>query len=139
MNIIYEDRSEKIPEALLDAENRSSVLVIYTPAVPRHTAIVQTFTTAGLRIFKRAEVLGLLSQGHKTFAVAGTHGKTTTSTLLAHILKVAGVDKSKRTKILDKELENEEHEKVQGGYGRYQGTWQALLDSCLGYLWKEHD
>jgi UDP-N-acetylmuramate--alanine ligase len=90
MNIIYEDRSEKIPEALLDAENRSSVLVIYTPAVPRHTAIVQTFTTAGLRIFKRAEVLGLLSQGHQTFAVAGTHGKTTTSTLLAHILKVAG-------------------------------------------------
>jgi len=90
MKIVYEDRSELIPDELLDAENRDSVLVIYTPAVPRHTAIVQTFATAGLRIFKRAEVLGMLSRGHKTLAVAGTHGKTTTSTLVAHILKVAG-------------------------------------------------
>lgn len=90
MKIVYEDRTELIPDELLDAENRDSVLVIYTPAVPRHTAIVQTFTTAGVRIYKRAEVLGMLSRGHKTLAVAGTHGKTTTSTLVAHILKVAG-------------------------------------------------
>jgi UDP-N-acetylmuramate--alanine ligase len=89
MKIVYEDRTELIPDELLDAENRDSVLVIYTPAVPRHTAIVQTFTTAGVRIYKRAEVLGMLSRGHKTLAVAGTHGKTTTSTLVAHILKVA--------------------------------------------------
>jgi len=90
MKIVYEDRSELIPDELLDAKNRDSVLVIYTPAVPRHTAIVQTFTTAGVKIFKRAEVLGILSRGHKTLAIAGTHGKTTTSTLVAHILKVAG-------------------------------------------------
>jgi UDP-N-acetylmuramate--alanine ligase len=89
MKIVYEDRTELIPDELLDAENRDSVLVIYTPAVPRHTAIVQTFTTAGVRIYKRADVLGMLSRGHKTLAVAGTHGKTTTSTLVAHILKVA--------------------------------------------------
>ncbi|MFN5370571.1 MAG: UDP-N-acetylmuramate--L-alanine ligase [Bacteroidia bacterium] len=90
MSIVYEDRSDLIPDALLVAENRNAVLVIYTPAVPRHTAIVQTFTAAGVRIFKRAEVLGMLSRGHQTLAVAGTHGKTTTSTLVAHILKVAG-------------------------------------------------
>lgn len=90
MSLVYEDRTELVPDALLDAENRSTVLVIYTPAVPRHTAIVQTFTAAGLHIFKRAEVLGMLSRGHQTLAVAGTHGKTTTSTLVAHILKVAG-------------------------------------------------
>lgn len=92
MKIVYEDRSELIPDELLFAENRDSVLVIYTPAVPRHTAIVQTFTTVGVRIYKRAEVLGMLSRGHKTLAVAGTHGKTTTSTLVAHILKVAGIE-----------------------------------------------
>lgn len=40
-----------------------------------------------------------------------------------HILKAAGVDKGKRTKILEKEVHHEDHEKVQGGYGRYQGTW----------------
>ena len=40
-----------------------------------------------------------------------------------HILKVAGVEKGKRTKILEKEIQDEDHEKIQGGYGRYQGTW----------------
>lgn len=45
------------------------------------------------------------------------------------ILKVAGVDKGKRTKILDKEIVLGEHEKVQGGYGRYQGTWSAVTPS----------
>ena len=40
-----------------------------------------------------------------------------------HILKVAGVDKGRRTKLIDKEVHNEEHEKIQGGMGKYQGTW----------------
>lgn len=43
------------------------------------------------------------------------------------ILKVAGVDKGKRTKILEKDIAQGVHEKIQGGYGRYQGTWYALL------------
>jgi regulatory protein SWI6 len=46
------------------------------------------------------------------------------------ILKVAGIDKGRRTKILEKEILNGEHEKVQGGYGKYQGTWYSFYFSC---------
>ena len=50
------------------------------------------------------------------------------------VLKVANIEKGKRTKILEKEILNKEHEKVQGGYGKYQGTWYVMLRCCLSSI-----
>ncbi len=67
-------------------------LVVYTPAVPSNHAEFCYFKEHGITMHKRAEVLGLISAQHKTIAVAGTHGKTTTSTMIAHMLRTAGVE-----------------------------------------------
>ncbi|MDY6288992.1 MAG: Mur ligase domain-containing protein, partial [Bacteroidales bacterium] len=61
-------------------------LVIYTPAVPTDTAEYQHLLALGLPIKKRSQVLGELTRGKRCIAVAGTHGKTSTSTLIAHLL-----------------------------------------------------
>jgi UDP-N-acetylmuramate--alanine ligase len=66
-------------------------LVIYTPAIKELAELAQ-FKTRGIPILKRAEVLGLISRGMKCIGVAGTHGKTTTSSLLTHILRTGKVD-----------------------------------------------
>ncbi len=84
MDIHYEDRPDLIPQ---DVD-----LVIYTPAVPDSLRELQQLGNSGLPVMKRAEVLGLISRGHKTLAVAGTHGKTTTSTLLSWLLAHAGME-----------------------------------------------
>ncbi|MEM9929462.1 MAG: Mur ligase domain-containing protein, partial [Bacteroidota bacterium] len=67
-------------------------LVVYTPAVPSTHAELVFLREQNLPIMKRAEVLGLISQNRKTLAVAGTHGKTSTSTILAHLLRSGGVE-----------------------------------------------
>ncbi|MCK9203849.1 MAG: UDP-N-acetylmuramate--L-alanine ligase [Bacteroidales bacterium] len=67
-------------------------LVIYTPAVPADHIELQYYRDKGFPMKKRAEILGLVSDKYKTIAVAGTHGKTTTSTLIAHILHAAKKD-----------------------------------------------
>jgi UDP-N-acetylmuramate--alanine ligase len=72
--------------------SKSSTLVIRTPAVPADSKVLHYFNQNIYTIKKRAEVLGLISKGLYTIAVAGTHGKTTTSTMIAHLLKSAGVD-----------------------------------------------
>jgi UDP-N-acetylmuramate--alanine ligase len=61
-------------------------LVIYTPAIPASNTELQYLLKSGIRMMKRAEVLGMLSSEYKTIACAGTHGKTTTSSLVAHLL-----------------------------------------------------
>jgi UDP-N-acetylmuramate--alanine ligase len=66
-------------------------LVIYTPAIPADHKEHRYFMEHGIPMKKRAEVLGVISGNHKTIAVAGTHGKTTTSTMIAHMLRTAGV------------------------------------------------
>ncbi len=71
------------------AEN---TLVIYTPAVPRDSELLAYFSAHNYERVKRAQALGMLVAEGQTLAVAGTHGKTTTSTLLAHILRTAKVD-----------------------------------------------
>lgn len=60
--------------------------VIYTPAIPKENTELQHIRKLQIPMFKRAEVLGMLSNNYKTIACAGTHGKTTTSTLIAHLL-----------------------------------------------------
>ncbi|MDP1623492.1 MAG: UDP-N-acetylmuramate--L-alanine ligase [Bacteroidales bacterium] len=67
-------------------------LVIFTSAVPEDHKELQYFRKHGTPLKKRAEALGLIARHHKTIAVGGTHGKTTTSTMIAHMLRTAGVE-----------------------------------------------
>lgn len=87
--ICYQDDVLLIPEQIKDSKHNES-LVIYTPAIPYNNNIFSYFKNIGFQLFKRAEILGFISKELFTIAVAGTHGKTTTSTMLAHILKRAG-------------------------------------------------
>ncbi len=69
-------------------------LVIFTPAIPKDHKGYEFLIATGIPVMKRAEVLGLISRGMKSIGIAGTHGKTTTSSLTAHMLKVGGIDVS---------------------------------------------
>lgn len=82
-DIHYEDNVELIPAPCRDA---SRTLVVYTPAIPADHKELGWFRENGFRIHKRAEVLGLLTRQMKGLCVAGTHGKTTTSAMAAHLL-----------------------------------------------------
>ncbi len=86
MEIHFDDRVEFIPGYI----SRQKTLVIFTPAIPKNHVEYNYLVEGGFTILKRSEVLGLLTKDYKTIAVAGTHGKTTTSSLIAHILKSAG-------------------------------------------------
>ena len=81
------DNLKSIPDVFKKNKN---TLVIYTPAVPQDLAIIKFFKKKKFAIKKRAEVLGELSNGKKCIAVAGTHGKTSTSVLLSHIMLESG-------------------------------------------------
>ena len=87
---IFDDRTDWIPYAFQTPD--VGTLIIYTPAIPKDSAILNFFKNNGFELFKRSQVLGIISQGMFTVAVAGTHGKTTTSTMVAHILKDSGKD-----------------------------------------------
>lgn len=76
----------------LSETGKESVLIVLTPAVPKEHSEYVHFQQLGLNIKKRSEVLGAITKQTHTIAVAGTHGKTTTSSLTAHILKVSGMD-----------------------------------------------
>ena len=89
MDIHYEENVALIPAACKDA---SSTLVIYTPAIPQEHQELVYFHENGFTIEKRAQVLGTLTRSHKGLCVAGTHGKTTTSTMCAHIMHQSHVD-----------------------------------------------
>lgn len=90
IQIIFDDRADWIP--LSFQQLCDDTLVIYTPAVPKDSVILNYFKNKGFELFKRSQVLGLISKSSFTIAVAGTHGKTTTSTMVAHILKDSGND-----------------------------------------------
>ena len=89
MLIHYEENVEEIPQACKNPEN---CLVIYTPAIPEEHQELQYFRNNGFEIQKRAQVLGTLTRQHKGLCVAGTHGKTTTSTMCAHIMHQSHLD-----------------------------------------------
>lgn len=82
--INYDDNEKNIPS---DVD-----LVIYTPAVPKDSIQLNYLLQSGLPMFKRAQVLGMIAENRPLIAVAGTHGKTTVTTILAHIFKSAGVE-----------------------------------------------
>ena len=86
--IHYEDDPELIPEPFRSRDT----LVVFTPAVPRDHRELNFFIHQGNRVIKRAELLGDLTRRERGLCVAGTHGKTTTSTLLAHLLRSSHVD-----------------------------------------------
>lgn len=79
----YVDHLDALPPTF---ENTSKSLVVYTPAIPEDSVLLNYFKAQGFRLYKRAEVLGIISAEVPTLAIAGTHGKTTTSAILAHLL-----------------------------------------------------
>lgn len=86
-NISFSDDTGTIPGLFKAQSSRDNVIIVFTPAIPSDSRILSFFTKNKYTIFKRAEILGALSEETDTIAVAGTHGKTTVSTMTAHILK----------------------------------------------------
>jgi UDP-N-acetylmuramate--alanine ligase len=104
--IHYEDSVELIAPDFLDAE---TTLIVYTPAIPDNHTELQYFRNHGFTIHKRAQVLGMLTRSSKGLCAAGTHGKTTTSTMAAHLLHqshvgcnafLGGISKNYETNLL---------------------------------------
>jgi len=88
-DIHFEDNKALIPGFCLDKEN---TIVIFTPAIPDNHSELSFFREEGFRLMKRAEVLGEITKTDRGICVAGTHGKTTTSSMTAHLLKQSAVD-----------------------------------------------
>ena len=88
IDIHFEDNINLIPTGI----NQENTLVIYTPAVPKDHVELNYFLANDFKVMKRSEVLGEITKHTYNIGVAGTHGKTTTSSILGHILKVANVE-----------------------------------------------
>ena len=87
ISIHYEDKLDQVSSEFLDP---SKTLIVYTPAVPMQHQELNHFIKNDFTVQKRSEVLGMITRDTFCFAVAGTHGKTTTSSILAHLLKETG-------------------------------------------------
>ncbi len=87
--IHYDESVESIPQCFKDKEH---TLVVFTPAIPEEHEELQWFRKNGFEVQKRAQVLGYISMKLKAVCAAGTHGKTTTSTMAAHLLHQSGID-----------------------------------------------
>jgi UDP-N-acetylmuramate--alanine ligase len=90
--ITYKDDLTILPELFGNSSYKSRVIIVYTPAIPAENKILSFFWSNGYLIYKRSEILGEISQNTDTLAVAGTHGKTTVSTMIAHLLKQSHVE-----------------------------------------------
>jgi UDP-N-acetylmuramate--alanine ligase len=110
IHIHFSDDISKIP---IEFKNKENTLIIYTPAVPKKHTELNYFIDQGFEIKKRSEVLGMLSQEKRCIAVAGTHGKTTITTMISHLMRqsrmgcnafLGGISKNYKTNyLLDKE------------------------------------
>ncbi len=89
IEVHFEADASEIVNRKLEIE---SCLIVYTPAVPMDHQELTYFLSNSFTVMKRSQVLGLITENHFTIAVAGTHGKTTTSSMIAHILKASGVN-----------------------------------------------
>jgi len=83
ISIQFDDDVSKLP---IEVQNKENTLVVYTPAIPNINKILTWFNTQEYSVIKRAQILGELSKNSICLAVAGTHGKTTTSAILGHLL-----------------------------------------------------
>lgn len=91
-DISYDDDLNTLPELFRDPLRKDKTLIIYTPAIPSENKIIGYFRTNSYQLFKRSEILGEISEKTDTIAVSGTHGKTTVSSMIAHLLKQSHVD-----------------------------------------------
>jgi UDP-N-acetylmuramate--alanine ligase len=91
-NISFEDDLDSLPVIFRDPLKKDKTLIIFTPAIPAGNNIISFFRSNNYKMFKRSEILGEISERTDTLAVSGTHGKTTVSTMLAHILKQSHID-----------------------------------------------
>ena len=90
IDVHYHDQTDLIPENIRN--DQENTLVVFTPAIPKNHQEFNFLQSKGFEIRKRSEVLGMITRNLYTVAVAGTHGKTTTSSMIAHILKTAARD-----------------------------------------------
>lgn len=90
LSIHFEDSIEAIGASV--RSSKEEVLVVYTPAIPSSHTGLNWFRDNGYEVLKRSEVLGVITENMRSVAVAGTHGKTTTSSMIVHLLKTAGID-----------------------------------------------
>jgi UDP-N-acetylmuramate--alanine ligase len=91
-SVSYDDNISTLPDLFSKNSFKEKVLIVYTPAIPSGNRILSYFKDNGYRLYKRSEILGEISANTDTLAVAGTHGKTTVSTMIAHLLKQSSVD-----------------------------------------------
>jgi UDP-N-acetylmuramate--alanine ligase len=91
-NISYRDDVDVLPGLFRNKSEKNRVIIVYTPAIPVDSNLLSYFRDNSYTLYKRSEILGDISTFTDTLAVAGTHGKTTVSTMLAHILKQSHVD-----------------------------------------------
>ncbi len=90
--IHYHDDMKMIPDEFKNAESRNTTLIVVTPAIPPDHDELTYFKKESFTILKRSELLGSITRYAKGIAIAGTHGKTTVSTMTAHILKQSELD-----------------------------------------------
>lgn len=90
MEVHFEDSVDLIPDEV--KAHKEKTLVVYTPAIPQEHVEFNWFKDQGYEIMKRSQVLGLITRNMRSVAVAGTHGKTTTSSMVVHLLKSCGID-----------------------------------------------
>jgi UDP-N-acetylmuramate--alanine ligase len=91
-DITYSDAVNSLPALFHDPSFNRNVIIVYTPAIPADSGLLSFFRNNGYSVYKRSEILGKISEKTDTIAVAGTHGKTTISTITAHLLKQSHLD-----------------------------------------------
>lgn len=92
IEISFNDDETTVPASFLDKELKDRVLVVYTPAIPSCNKIFSFFRDNGYNVVKRSKLLGILVSNTRSIAVAGTHGKTSVSALIAHLLNRSNIN-----------------------------------------------